>query len=103
NLVRTTMQSAGASEQFIKRVLATPSNQMWYPTFNEMLAARVVTSQSLGSQITPDTADATQPAGPPPKWSEVVADPRYASASPEKKLAIFNHWHNDAYDYAAKQ
>lgn len=47
SLVRTTMQSAGVSEPFINRVLATPSQQMWYPAFEEMQGARVVTSQSL--------------------------------------------------------
>lgn len=51
NLVRTTMQSAGVTEPFINRVLATPSEQMWYPTFEEMLGARVVTSQSLGDRF----------------------------------------------------
>lgn len=51
NLVRSTMQSADVSEGFIKRVLATPPDQMWYPTFNEMLAARAVTSQSLGDRF----------------------------------------------------
>ena len=43
NLVRTTMQSAGVSQQFIDRVLATPSDKMWYPTSSEMLDARVIT------------------------------------------------------------
>jgi len=51
NLVRKTMESAGVSEQFISRVLVTPSEQMWYPTFDEMLGARVVTSQSLGERF----------------------------------------------------
>lgn len=51
DLVRTTMHSAGASEQFIKRVLATPSSHMWYPTFEEMLSAGVVTSQSFGDRF----------------------------------------------------
>jgi len=48
DLVRSTMELAGVSEQFISRVLATPPNQMWYPTFREMLAAGVVTRQSFG-------------------------------------------------------
>jgi len=70
NLVRTTMHSAGASEQFIKRVLATPSNQMWYPTFEEMLGAGVVTSQSFGDRFatapSPTAAAGTSVPSPQP-------------------------------------
>lgn len=51
NIVRSTMQSAGVSESFISRVLATPSEKMWYPTFEEMRAAGVITSQSAGERF----------------------------------------------------
>jgi hypothetical protein len=51
NIVRKTMQAAGVSEEFINHVLDTPSAQMWYPTFEEMRGARVVTSQSLGDRF----------------------------------------------------
>jgi hypothetical protein len=51
NLVRSTMQSAGVSEQFISRVLATPPEQMWYPSFEEMLRNGVVTSRSDGERF----------------------------------------------------
>ena len=51
SLVRATMHSAGVSDEFTERVLATPSNQMWYPTFEEeMREARVLTSQSYSSK-----------------------------------------------------
>lgn len=50
-LVRTTMLSAKVSEDFIKRVLATPSDQMWYPTVAEMKQAGVVTGQSYGERF----------------------------------------------------
>jgi hypothetical protein len=70
--VRTTMHSAGASEQFIKRVLATPSNQMWYPTFEEMLGAGVVTSQSFGDRFA---------------TSSGLPDARLDAALPEKRGA----------------
>ena len=40
NLVRATMRSAGISPEFTDRVLATPSDKMWYPTSREMLDAR---------------------------------------------------------------
>jgi hypothetical protein len=49
--IRSTMQSAGVGEQFINRVLATPSDQMWYPAFEEMKMAGVVTSQSFGERF----------------------------------------------------
>lgn len=51
NIVRSTMQSAGVSESFISRVLATPSETMWYPTYEEMRAAGVITSQSAGGRF----------------------------------------------------
>ncbi len=49
--VRTTMQSAGVSGSFIDRVLSTPADQMWYPTYEEMRAAGVITSQSPGDRF----------------------------------------------------
>lgn len=51
SLVRSIMQSAGISDKFITRVLATPPDQMWYPVFDEMLEARVVTSRSFGDRF----------------------------------------------------
>ncbi len=51
DLVRRAMQSAGVSEEFIIRVLATPSEQMWYPSAKEMRLAGVVTSQSYGDRF----------------------------------------------------
>ena len=44
-LYRTTMQSAGVSEEFIRRVLATPSENMWYPSLDEMRRANVITKE----------------------------------------------------------
>jgi hypothetical protein len=51
DVVRSTMQSAGISAGFIDRVLATPANEMWYPSYDEMKANGVVTSQSLGERF----------------------------------------------------
>ena len=48
DLVRTTMESAGVSDEFIDRVLETPSSSMWFPTFKQMLDAGVVTHQAYG-------------------------------------------------------
>jgi hypothetical protein len=48
---RTTMQAAGVSASFISRVLSTPNGQMWYPTYEEMRAAGVITSQSAGERF----------------------------------------------------
>lgn len=50
-LVRTTMQSAGVGEPFINRVLATPPEQMWYPTYEEMRASGVITSRTTGERF----------------------------------------------------
>jgi hypothetical protein len=50
-VVRATMQSAGVSEEFTDRVLATPADQMWYPSFEEMKMNGVVTSQSFGERF----------------------------------------------------
>lgn len=49
--IRTTMQAAGVSASFINRALSTPNDQMWYPTFDEMRAAGVITSQSAGDRF----------------------------------------------------
>jgi hypothetical protein len=51
NLTRSTMAASGISEHFIARVIATPSDQMWYPTYEEMLAAGVITSQTAGERF----------------------------------------------------
>jgi len=48
---REMMRTAGISDEFINRVLATPSHDMWYPSFEEMLQAGVVTSQSFGERF----------------------------------------------------
>jgi hypothetical protein len=49
--MRDEMRAAGISEQFISRVLATSSKDMWYPSFDEMRQAGVVTSQSYGERF----------------------------------------------------
>ena len=50
-LVGSTMRSEGVSQQFIDRVLGTPPDQMWYPSFEEMRLAGVITSQSFGERF----------------------------------------------------
>lgn len=50
-IVRSTMQSAGVSADFISHVMATPADQMWYPTYDEMRAAGVITSQTSGERF----------------------------------------------------
>jgi len=49
--MRTVMESANLSEDFINRVIATPNDEMWYPTYEEMVDAGVVTSQTLGDRF----------------------------------------------------
>jgi hypothetical protein len=58
NLVTSTMQSVGVSEEFISRVLATPPEQMWYPSFEEMFRNGVVTSRSYGERFASSIPDA---------------------------------------------
>lgn len=41
---------AGLPEAFIERVRATPASTMWYPTRDELIAARVITRVSLGGE-----------------------------------------------------
>jgi hypothetical protein len=48
---REVMRTAGISDEFINRVLETPNNDMWFPSFEEMLHAGVVTSQSYGERF----------------------------------------------------
>ena len=51
SIVRSTLESAGISDSFIRHVLETPSQDMWYPTYEEMRAAGVVTTQSAGDRF----------------------------------------------------
>lgn len=44
-IIRTAMQSAGISESFINHVISTPADQMWYPTYQEMRDAGVITGK----------------------------------------------------------
>jgi TPR repeat protein len=46
SLLRETMRSEGVSDEFSEQVLATPSNELWYPTFEEMREAGVLSSRS---------------------------------------------------------
>jgi hypothetical protein len=49
--MRSTMQSAGVSAEFIERVLATPSDKVWYPSFDEMLRNGVASAQSYSESF----------------------------------------------------
>jgi hypothetical protein len=41
---------AGLPQAFIKKIVSTPSDQMWYPSHDEMLRAGVFTRKSLGGE-----------------------------------------------------
>lgn len=45
------MKEAGISKEFIDRVLATSPDDMWYPTYEEMRQAGVVTGQLVDGEI----------------------------------------------------
>ncbi len=47
-VIRKAMKKGGVSEVFIKRVLATPHSEMWYPTFEEMKKSGFISGQSFG-------------------------------------------------------
>jgi hypothetical protein len=49
--VRQFMKEAGISEEFIDRVLSTSPDDMWYPTYEEMRQAGVVTGQLVDGEI----------------------------------------------------
>jgi len=49
---RAYYDNAGVKPDFTDRVFATPSNDMWYPSYEQMLAARFVTRQTLGGETT---------------------------------------------------
>ena len=44
-LIRETMVSAGVADKFIDRTLATPNDEMWYPSIEEMRLAGVITRE----------------------------------------------------------
>jgi len=45
-------ERAGVSREFINRIVTTPSDQVWYPDHNELLAANVITRESTNGEIT---------------------------------------------------
>lgn len=47
---RAFFDSRGVAPAFTDRVFATPNEAMWYPTYDEMLAAGVVTRRTLGGE-----------------------------------------------------
>ena len=49
--IRQFMKEAGISEDFINRVIATSPDEMWYPTYEEMLQAGVVTGELVDGKI----------------------------------------------------
>lgn len=46
-------RDAGLSEYFIRRILQTPSGELWYPTTAELLQNGVLTRQSSGGETGP--------------------------------------------------
>lgn len=46
--LRAIYEAAGLPAAFISRALSTPNSEMWFPTAEELVAARVVTRRSLG-------------------------------------------------------
>jgi len=49
--VRQFMEDAGISKDFVDRVLATSPDDMWYPTYEEMFQAGVVTGEFVDGKI----------------------------------------------------
>jgi hypothetical protein len=49
---REAMRVAGVADWFVAKVLQTPPESMWYPTFDELLRAGVVTTRSTGEKFT---------------------------------------------------
>ena len=45
--------SRGIPEAFLRKAYGTPSNQMWYPTYRELMLANVVTHIKVGKKIVP--------------------------------------------------
>jgi hypothetical protein len=46
-----TLRSLGLPSEFVTKALATPSDQMWWPTHEELLAARAISGISDGSRF----------------------------------------------------
>lgn len=51
-VARASYDRAGVEPGFTDRVFATPPETMWYPSYEEMLAARLVTRRTLGGETT---------------------------------------------------
>lgn len=48
--IREIYRQAGLPDVFVRRALSTPADNMWYPSHEEMLSARVLTRESLGGE-----------------------------------------------------
>ena len=70
---RSMYESAGLPPDFVEKVVATPSEKMWYPTVAELRAARVITQSdewnaarvNLTSQLRPELEANLKPAHVP--------------------------------------
>jgi hypothetical protein len=49
--LRSIYRSAGLPESFIGRVIDTPSESMWFPSYDELLQAGVLTRRSFGGEV----------------------------------------------------
>ncbi len=45
--------SRGISHSFVQKAFNTPNSQMWYPTYRELMDAKVVTHVKVGKQVVP--------------------------------------------------
>jgi len=67
--VRSIMQSAGVSEAFIAHTLATSSDHIWLPSFDEMLRNGVATAPSYSDQLPSGQESQLAPEYVPPAQS----------------------------------
>ncbi|WP_018404652.1 COG3904 family protein [Marinobacter gelidimuriae] len=51
-MARAVYERAGVSREFINRIVATPSEQVWYPAHNELLAENVITREITDGETT---------------------------------------------------
>lgn len=63
------------------------------------------TSQPLTAPVKATAQPAVVPDTdtPPPSWSDITSNSKWATASPEERLVTFSRWHDDAYNHATDQ
>lgn len=102
-LARSFYERAGIPSAFTDRVMATPNSEMWFPTYEEMIAAKVLTRRTLGGEtnaafsLIGSRAELRQLLGTIPYWRSLETRfPDIANATLDAAWAVKERGGTDA-------